>query len=163
MSRQCTRTIFMQLGAQIKPLSLKVNCSLLKLNRKLRKIFLNPRRESNPQLSDLWWDALTIGLPGLRWQREGYGVYWFVRATYVLLIQQSRYMSIYLINKGKLFATNSSPLTNQAASNSIYTRCHYGPVYMIPVYLDVPVAQDVFHPWFIWSRYTRITGMCLFR
>ena len=29
----------------------KVNCSLLKLKRKLRK---SPRRESNPQPSDLW-------------------------------------------------------------------------------------------------------------
>ena len=28
---------------------LKVNCLLLKLNRKLRKMFLSLRRESNPQ------------------------------------------------------------------------------------------------------------------
>ena len=33
---------------------LKVNCLLLKLNRKLRKMFLSPRQESNPQPSDLW-------------------------------------------------------------------------------------------------------------
>ena len=33
---------------------LKENCSLLKLYRKLRKMFLSPRRESNPQPSDLW-------------------------------------------------------------------------------------------------------------
>ena len=44
--------------------SFLVNCLLLKLNRKLRKMFLSPRRESNPQPSDLRWDALTIELPG---------------------------------------------------------------------------------------------------
>ena len=81
--------------------NLKVNCLLLKISRKLRKIFLSPRRDSNPQPSDLRWDALTIELPGLRWQREGYDVYWFVywcvlaHATYVLLIQHM-YMSVYL-------------------------------------------------------------------
>ena len=32
---------------------LKENCLLLKLYRKLRKMFLSPRRESNPQPSDL--------------------------------------------------------------------------------------------------------------
>ena len=42
--------------------------------------------ESNPESSDLRSDAVTIELPGLRWQREGYDVHWFVRATYVLLI-----------------------------------------------------------------------------
>ena len=41
-------------------------------------MFLRPRRESNPQPSDLWWDALTIELPGLRWQREGHDIYRFV-------------------------------------------------------------------------------------
>ena len=58
-------------------------------------LFVNYRKprnfwapESNPQPSDLRWDALTIELPGLRWQREGYDVYWFVRATYVLLSQR---------------------------------------------------------------------------
>ena len=50
----------------------KENCLLLKLYRKLRKMFLSPRRGSNPQPSDLRWDALTIELPGLRWQREGH-------------------------------------------------------------------------------------------
>ena len=39
--------------------NLKVKCLLLKLNRKLRKMFLSPRRESNPQPSDFQWDALT--------------------------------------------------------------------------------------------------------
>ena len=48
-----------------------VNCLLLKLNRKLGKMFLTPRRESNLQPSDLQRDALTIELPGHRWQREG--------------------------------------------------------------------------------------------
>ena len=38
---------------------LKVNCLLLKLNRKLKKMFASPRRELNPQPSDLWSDALT--------------------------------------------------------------------------------------------------------
>ena len=33
-------------------------------------MFLSPRRELNPQPSDLRWDALM--LPGLRWQREGW-------------------------------------------------------------------------------------------
>ena len=55
-------------------------------------MFLSLRQKSNPQPSDLRWDALTIELPELKWQREGYDVYWFVRATYVLLIQQSRYV-----------------------------------------------------------------------
>ena len=32
---------------------LKENCSLLKLYRKLRKMFLSSTRESNPQPSDL--------------------------------------------------------------------------------------------------------------
>ena len=32
---------------------LKKNCLLLKLYRKLRKMFLSPRQESNPQPSDL--------------------------------------------------------------------------------------------------------------
>ena len=41
-------------------------------------MFLSPRRESNPQSFDLRWDALTIELPGLRWQREGHDVYRFV-------------------------------------------------------------------------------------
>ena len=70
---------------------LKENCLLLKLYRKLRKMFLSPRRESNPQPSDLRWDALTIELPGLRWQREGHDVYRFVCATHVLLIQMYVY------------------------------------------------------------------------
>ena len=75
---------------------LKENCLLLKLYRKLRKMFLNPRRESNPQPSDLRWDALTIELPGLRWQREGHDMYLFVSATHVLL-NSSLDMSVYLI------------------------------------------------------------------
>ena len=63
-----------------------VNCLLLKLNRKLRKMLLIPKRELNPKPSDLRWDALTIELPELRWQRQDYDVYWFVRAcTYILL------------------------------------------------------------------------------
>ena len=41
--------------------------------------------------------ALTIEIPGLRWQREGHDVYRFVCATHVLLIQQSRYVSIFKI------------------------------------------------------------------
>ena len=55
----------------------KENCLLLKLYRKLRKMFLSPRWESNPQPSDLRWDTLTIEL--LRWQREGHNIYRFVR------------------------------------------------------------------------------------
>ena len=149
---------------------LKVNCLLLKLNRKSRKLFLSSRRESNPQVATLWslvrssnhwatrtpmtetrmcvtritetrmcmtrmietrikrlgcvwlgwrrlgcvwlgwqrlgcvwlgWQRLAcvwlgwqrlgcvcLGWQRLRWQRrQGYDVYWFVRATYVLLIQ----------------------------------------------------------------------------
>ena len=73
------------------------NCLLLKLYRKLRKMLLSPRQELNPQPSDLQWDALQ--LPGLRWQTEGHDVYRFVRATHVVLIQQSRYLSVYLINE----------------------------------------------------------------
>ena len=42
-------------------------------------------------LSDLRWDALTIELPGLRWQREGHDVYRFVCATHVL--RTNRYTS----------------------------------------------------------------------
>ena len=60
---------------------LKGNCLLLKLYLKLRKMFLSPRRETNPQPSDLQWDALTIELPGLRWQWEGHDMYRFVSAT----------------------------------------------------------------------------------
>ena len=37
---------------------LKANCLLLNLKRKLRKMFLSPRRESNLQPSDLGWDAI---------------------------------------------------------------------------------------------------------
>ena len=60
---------------------------------------------------------ITIGL--VRWQREDYDVYWFVHATYLLLIQHSCSsldLSEYLINKyiyindsqlGKLFATQA--------------------------------------------------------
>ena len=59
--------------------------SPLRLYRKLRKMFLSRRRESNPLPSDLWWDTLTIELPGLRWQREGHDMYWFVSAIQVLL------------------------------------------------------------------------------
>ena len=62
---------------------LKENCLLLKLYRKLRKMFLSPRRESNPQPSDLRRDALTIELPGLRWQRGGHDMYRFVSASHV--------------------------------------------------------------------------------
>ena len=51
------------------------NCLLLKFYRKLRKMFLSPRRELNPQPYGLWWDALTIELAGPRWQREGHDVY----------------------------------------------------------------------------------------
>ena len=55
---------------------------LLKLYRKLRKMLLSPRRESNPQPSDLRSDALIIELPGLRWQREGHDMYritnWYI-------------------------------------------------------------------------------------
>ena len=60
------------------------------------KMFLSPRWESNPQPSDLRWDALTIELPGLRWQREGHDMYRFVSATHVLL-NSSLDMSVYLI------------------------------------------------------------------
>ena len=45
-------------------------------------------------------------------------------------------MSIYLINKDKLFATNSSPLTNPAASNFIY-------IYVIFTYIDVSLCYTV--------------------
>ena len=76
----------------------KKNCLPFKLNRKLRKMFLSSRRESNPQPSDLRWDALTIELQGLGWQREGHDVYRFARATHVLL-NSSLDMSIYLINE----------------------------------------------------------------
>ena len=41
----CMKMTQLQLG------KLKENCSLLKLYRKLRKMFLSPRRESNPQPS----------------------------------------------------------------------------------------------------------------
>ena len=68
---------------------------IIKHNRKLRKMFLSPRRESNPQPSDLGWDALTIELPGVRWQREGHDMYRFVSATHVL-VNSSVYMSVYL-------------------------------------------------------------------
>ena len=61
-----------------------VNCLSLKLNHKIRKMFLSPGQESNLQPSDLQWDALIIELPGLRWQREGYGVYWL--HAYVLAL-----------------------------------------------------------------------------
>ena len=67
------------------------NCLLLKLYRKLRKTSLSPRRESNPQPSDLRWDALTIELPGLRWQRGGHNMYRFDKAwvanTFPLIYQ----------------------------------------------------------------------------
>ena len=77
------------------------NCLLLKLYRKLRKMFLSPRRESNLQPTDLWWDALTIELPGLRWQREGHDMYRFVSATCLMhvLLNSSLDMSVYLINE----------------------------------------------------------------
>ena len=58
------------------------------LTQTLANMFFSLRRESNPQPSDLRGDGLTIELPGLRWQREGYDVYWFLRATYVLLSQR---------------------------------------------------------------------------
>ena len=79
---------------------------LLKLNCKLRKMFLSFRGcvfDSRLGLRNIFFsetfrsEALTIELPGLRWQRKGYDVYWFVRATYVLLIQQSRYVCIYIL------------------------------------------------------------------
>ena len=44
--------------------------------------------------SDRRKDALTIQLLGLRWQKEGYDVYWYELATYVLLIRQSQYVCI---------------------------------------------------------------------
>ena len=49
----------------------------LKLSQ-TQKIFLILRWELNPQSSDLRWDALTIELPRLRWQREGCDMSWFV-------------------------------------------------------------------------------------
>ena len=75
----------------------KENCLLVKLYRKLRKMFLSPRRGSNPQTSDLW-DALTIELSGLRWQKEGHDMYRFASATHVPL-NSSLDMSVYLINE----------------------------------------------------------------
>ena len=74
------------------------NCLLLKLYSKLRKMFLSPRRESNTQPSHLQWDALTIELPGLRWQREDKDMYRFVSATHVQL-NSSLDMPVYLINE----------------------------------------------------------------
>ena len=65
---------------------LKENCLLLKFYRRLGKMFLSPRRESNPQPSDLRWDALTIELPGLRWQREGHDMYRFVSIVCALAL-----------------------------------------------------------------------------
>ena len=55
-------------------------------------MFQSPRRESNPQPSVIFGE--TIELPEFNWQREGYDVNWFVRATYVLLIQQYVYVYI---------------------------------------------------------------------
>ena len=43
----CMKMTQLQLG------KLKENCSRLKLYRKLRKMFLSPRPESNPQPSDI--------------------------------------------------------------------------------------------------------------
>ena len=74
------------------------NCLLLKLYRKLRKMFLSHRRESNPEPSDLRRDALTIELPGLRWQGEGHDMYRFVSAANVL-VNSSLDMSVYLFNE----------------------------------------------------------------
>ena len=83
---------------------------LLKLFLQTQKMFLSPRRAYNPQPSDLQWDALTIELPGLRWQREGYDVYWFVCATYVLLSQHSYVFSyVYTL---RLIGTISYILVN---------------------------------------------------
>ena len=68
---------------------LKENCLLLKLYRKLRKCFWAPdgNRTRNPLISgDLWDASVTIELPGLRWQREGHNVYWFVCDIRILLI-----------------------------------------------------------------------------
>ena len=62
-----------------------------------REIFweILPDGNQTPQHYNLRWDApLGIELPELRWQRQGHAEYWSVCATYVLLIQQSRYVWI---------------------------------------------------------------------
>ena len=68
--------------------------------RKLRKMFLSPKRESiNPQPSQLWWDALTIDLSyhaGVRSQREGYTMT-TVYGSYVTELQVISYICFVLI------------------------------------------------------------------
>ena len=68
----------------------------------LRK-FMSSRREPNTQPSDLWWDAQTIELPELRWQREGYDVYWFVRTTYTYykIIECTAWYTVWLYKNMK--------------------------------------------------------------
>ena len=72
----------------------KVNCLLLKLNRKLRKMFLSPRRESRPQPTDEWWDDHWATRTEMA-ERRLRCVLVRIRATHVLLIQQSRYVCTY--------------------------------------------------------------------
>ena len=57
----------------------KKNCFATQALSQTQKNVSEPQTGIEPQPSDLRWDALTIELPGLRWQREGQ-----------LLIQQSR-------------------------------------------------------------------------
>ena len=77
-------------------------------------MFLSSRRESNPQPSNLRWDALTIELPGLRWQREGHDI---SICQYILLtnIYVWRWLAAWWI-KGKLFATQALVQTQKIVS-----------------------------------------------
>ena len=87
-------------------------------NRKFRKMFPSPIRELNPQSSDLRWEALTIELTGLRWQRECYDVYCFVCATYVFTVNAADLISLYVL----LLNYKASHLAGPHQLNSLSNR-----------------------------------------
>ena len=121
--------------------NLKVNCLLLKLYRKLRNMFLSPRPESNPQSSDLRWDALTIELPGLRWHREDYDVHWFVRANHLYMTSSKTLRGKYVCLEYLTHIQQDGPWNifnilwwalklcwaPQDGSQSVLKKCHHFP------------------------------------
>ena len=124
---------------------LKENCLLLKLYRKLRKMFLSPRWESNLQPSDLRWDTLTIietAVLAVRVSRLRTSTHCgLLSAIWVLVVQWLEHLTrdqkvagsipvwgsetfFWVCDKARV--ANSFPLIYQAASHlHIYESCCY--------------------------------------
>ena len=123
------------------------NCSLLKLYRKLRKMFLSPRRESNLQPSDLRWDALTIEL------HRGLSAIWILVAQWLERLTGDQKVAgsipvwgseTFFWVYSKAWVVNSFPL-NSPSCNWVISYIHIYIYTYIHTYIYIYILFHVYH------------------